>query len=92
MKKTFQHKNGEIKSYSDGKLKCDKLEQQELDITKDQLEKIESNLYDLHIQNGKLAFKERNPKDQEMEELIKQAKKDYPKLTPLLEKMLKLNK
>jgi len=90
MRKTFQYNQyGDVRSYSDGKLKCDKLQQIDLTITQDQLAEIQSNEYDLRIENKKLVFKEKNPKDEKMEELINQAKKDYPKLTPLLEKMLK---
>ena len=88
--KVFQYDEyGNVHSYSDKELKCNRLKQQKLSITKDQEDKIKSNLYNISVKDGGIIFKEKNPKDEKMEELINQAKKDYPKLTPLLEKMLK---
>jgi len=45
--------------YSDGRIKADKFEQIELDITKSQLEKIKSNQYNLFIRDNKLVLEER---------------------------------
>jgi len=97
MKKTFQsNKKGDVCSYSNGKLKCDKLEQQEISITKSQLEKIESHNYNLFIRKNRLILiegavlvrrREQEQKDQEIEQLISKAEKKYKDLIPLLNKI-----
>ena len=101
MKKTFQYKNGEVKSYSDKEIKCDKLDQIELDITQEQLEKIRSNLYDLFIKDKKLVLnehdelkiqKKQEQDNKEIETIINKVKEKYSDLVPLLEKIIKLKK
>lgn len=102
MKKTFQYnRDGEVRTYSDGNLKCSKLEQVELNITADQLVKIKSNLYNLFIRDKKLVLeegeelvrkKEQEQKDKEIEQLINKAKEKYGDLIPLLEKIIKLRR
>jgi len=79
-KKTFQYnKNGEVASYSNGKIKADKFEQVELNVTKSQMEKIESHNYNLFIRGGKLVLeegeylarkKEKEKEDKEFETLL----------------------
>ena len=93
-KKTFQYKNGEVKSYSDKEIKCDKLDQIELDITQEQLEKIRSNLYDLFIKDKKLVLEEREElkiqkEKEEIDQAINKIKDKYPDLISLLEKIIK---
>jgi len=79
-KKTFQYnKNGEVASYSNGKIKANKFRQQEVSITKSQLEKIESHNYNLFIRKNKLVLiegaylarkKEKEKEDKEFETLL----------------------
>jgi len=99
MKKTFQsNKKGDVCSYSNGKLKCDKLEQQEISITKSQLEKIESHNYNLFIRDNKLVLeegaylarkKEKEKDDKEFETLLTKISDTHEDLIPLLEKIIK---
>lgn len=89
----FQHKQGKIASYSDKKIKCD-FEQIDIKVTKSQLKKIESNLYNLYIRSKKLILEEKEElkrlkEEEDITKEINKLKKKYGDLTPLLEKIVK---
>ncbi len=96
MKKYFQFKNNKVASFSDAKIICNKLEQKEIDITTEELDKIKTSNYNLFIKDNKLKFEEKEnfkiqkEKEQEIQELkllIEKAKEKYSDLAPLLEKL-----
>ena len=96
MKKFFQYKNNEVVSYSDAKIICGKLEQKEMEVTQDELNKMNSGNYDAIIKGNKLEFRERDifkiqkQKEQDKEELkllIEKAKEKYSDLALLFEKL-----